>query len=65
MLRGRWERFRTLPAQQQRSMRQNFRKFKQLPPERRRALRERWHKASPEERQRMLERLKRREDRAK
>ena len=51
------------PPEQQRQMRQNFRKFQQLPPERRRALRERWRKATPEQRQRMLQRLDRRESR--
>jgi len=57
-LRDRWEKFRALPPEQQEHVRDNFRRFRNIPPERRRELRERWENATPDERERMLDRLR-------
>jgi Protein of unknown function (DUF3106) len=62
-VRNRWQKFRELPPNEQQAVRENFRKFKNLPPERRRALRERWQKATPAERQHMLQRMREQRER--
>ena len=43
-------------------MRQNFKAYMRMPPARRRALRERWLAATPEQRERMLERMRERRE---
>jgi Protein of unknown function (DUF3106) len=57
-LRRRWEEFRSLPPARQQADRENFRKFQQLPQERRQQLRQRWQKASPAQRQDMIDRAR-------
>jgi hypothetical protein len=59
-LRKRWEEFRSLPPARQQAARENFRKFQQLPQERRQQLRQRWQKASPAQRQDMVDRARER-----
>ena len=59
-LRKRWEEFRSLPPARQQAARENFRKFQQLPQERRQQLRQRWQKASPAQRQDMIDRARER-----
>jgi hypothetical protein len=58
LVRERLERFRALPPEQQREVRENFHRFQSLPPERRAMLRQRWQRATPAERQRMLDRTR-------
>ena len=57
-LRRNWEQFRALPPDRQQETRENFRKFQQLPEQRRQQLRQRWQKASPSERQDMIQRAR-------
>ena len=52
--------YRELPPDQQAQVRENYHRYKKLTPEQRQKLRERWQNASPEERQRMLERRRKR-----
>ena len=59
-LRRRWLRFQALPPARRAAIRRSFRAFERLPAWRRRMLRERWRKATPAERQRMIERLRQR-----
>ena len=59
-LRRRWEQFRSLPPARQQAARENFRRFQQLPRERRQQLRQRWQRASPAQRQDMIERARER-----
>jgi len=56
LARQRWHRYRELSPDQQQRVRDGYRNFKKLPPEQRRRLRERWENATPEERQKWLER---------
>jgi hypothetical protein len=63
-LRRNWEQFRALPPDRQQETRENFRKFQQLPEQRRQQLRQRWQKASPSERQDMIQRARARRARA-
>jgi hypothetical protein len=56
LARQRWHRYRELTPEQQERVRQGYRNFKKLSPEQRKRLRERWQNATPEERQRWLER---------
>ncbi len=63
LIRKRWERFQQLDPESKALVRDNFQAFMRLPPEKRRMLRERWLKATPEERQRMLERMRERRER--
>ena len=56
LARERWHRFRELPPEQQQRVRDGYRNYKKLTPEQRQHLRERWKNATPEERQRWLER---------
>jgi hypothetical protein len=58
-LRNRWEEFRALPPARQQAARENYRKFQQLPEQRRQQLRQRWQKATPSERQDMVQRARR------
>ena len=55
LIRQRWQRFQSLPPEQQRAVRQNFRFFSRLPPQQRAQLRERWLHATPLQRQQMLQ----------
>lgn len=57
-LRKRWEEFRSLPPARQQAARENFHKFQQLPQERRQQLRQRWQRASPAQRQDMIDRTR-------
>jgi hypothetical protein len=59
-LRQRWEEFRSLPAARQQAARENYRKFQQLPQQRRQQLRDRWQKATPAQRQNMVQRARQR-----
>lgn len=59
-LRQRWEEFRSLPPARQQAARENFRKFQQLPQQQRQQLRQRWQKASPAQRQDMVDRARER-----
>ncbi|HEY1898393.1 MAG TPA: DUF3106 domain-containing protein [Steroidobacteraceae bacterium] len=59
-LRQRWEEFRALPPARQQEDRDNFRKFQQLPQQRRQQLRQRWQKATPSQRQNMIQRARER-----
>src|SRR5256886_13557988 len=59
-LRSRWQKFQSLPPNEQARVRENFHKFQQLPPAQRQMLREQWHKASPAERQHMVEQARER-----
>ena len=61
LARQRWHRFRELSPEQQQRVRDGYRNFKKLTPEQRRQLRERWQRATPEERQRWLERRRARQ----
>ena len=56
LARQRWHKFRELSPEQQQRVREGYHHFKKLTPEQRQRLRERWQNASPEERQRWLER---------
>ena len=56
LARQRWHRYRELTPEQQQRVRDGYHNFKKLTPEQRRRLRERWQNATPEERQRWLER---------
>ena len=56
LARQRWQRFRELTPEQQQRVREGYKKLKNLTPEQRRQLRERWQNATPEQRQRWLER---------
>ena len=60
LIRQRWERFQQLDPESKALVRQKFQAYMRLPPERRRQLRERWLSMTPEERARMLERMKER-----
>ncbi len=62
LIRKRWERFQQLDPESKALVRENFDAFMRLPPWKRRMLRERWLKATPEERQRMLERMRERRE---
>lgn len=62
LIRRRWERFQQLDPESQALVRKNFEAFTRLPPEKRRMLRERWLSATPEERARMLERMRERRE---
>ena len=63
LARKRWHRYQQLAPDQKKRVRDNYHRFKNLTPEKRRRLRERWQNASPEERQRMLERRRARQER--
>lgn len=52
----------TAAIHQRNMVRENFRAFKQLTPEQRNKLRERWRNASPEERRKMLEQRRMRQE---
>ncbi len=60
MLRQRWEEFQAQPPEKQRADRENLRKFQSLPQQRRQQLRQRWQSATPEQRQDMVQRLRKR-----
>jgi hypothetical protein len=60
LIRQRWERFQQLDPQSKAIVRENFNAYMHLPPGKRRALRERWLAATPEQRQRMIERMRER-----
>ena len=62
LIRQRWERFQQLDPQSQALVRKKFEAFMRLPPAKRRMLRERWLAATPEQRARMLERLRERHE---
>ena len=64
LARQRWHRYRELAPEQQARVREGYRNFKKLTPEQRRKLRERWQNATPEERQRWLERRRQHRERA-
>ncbi len=59
-LRQRWEEFRALPPARQQAARENFRKFQQLPQQRRQQLQQRWQRATPSQRQDMIQRARER-----
>jgi hypothetical protein len=59
-LQRRWEEFRALPPARQQAERENFRKFQSLPQQQRQQLRQRWQKASPQQRQNMVQRARER-----
>jgi Protein of unknown function (DUF3106) len=59
-LRQRWQEFRSLPAERQQAARENFRRFQQLPQEQRQQLRQRWQRATPMQRQNMIQRARER-----
>jgi hypothetical protein len=61
LARKRWHRYRELSPEQQQRVRDGYGKFKKLPPEQRRRLRERWENATPEQRQKWLERRRARQ----
>ena len=54
-LRERWQRFQALPPSQRNMVRQNYHRFQHLPPAQRQMLREQWNRATPAERQQMLQ----------
>ena len=58
-----WRRYQQLSPDQQARVRDGYHRFKKLSPEQRRRLRERWQNATPEERQRWLERRRARQER--
>ncbi len=62
LIRKRWERFQQLDPQAKALVRQNFNAYMHLPPAKRRALRERWLSATPEQRARMMERMRERQE---
>jgi hypothetical protein len=62
LIRKRWERFQQLDPESKSLVRENFDAYMRLPPGRRRMLRERWLAATPEERARMLERMRERRE---
>jgi hypothetical protein len=62
LIRKRWERFQQLDPESKSLIRENFDAYMRLPPGKRRMLRERWLAATPEERQRMLERMRERRE---
>jgi hypothetical protein len=59
-LRQRWQEFRALPPERQQAARENLHKFQQLPPEQRQQLRQRWQRATPTQRQNMVQRARER-----
>ncbi len=60
LIRQRWERFQQLDPESKALVRENFNAYMHLPAGKRRALRERWLAATPEQRERMLERMRER-----
>lgn len=60
LLRSRWRQFQALPARQRAAIRSSFHAFERLPNGQRRQLRRRWRKATPAQRQRMIERVRQR-----
>jgi len=62
LIRKRWERFQQLNPESKSMVRENFNNYMRLPPGKRRMLRERWLAATPEERARMLERMRERKE---
>jgi hypothetical protein len=62
LIRKRWERFQQLDPQSKSLVRENYETFMRLPPGQRRMLRERWLAATPEERKRMVERMRERRE---
>jgi hypothetical protein len=62
LVRKRWERFQQLDPESKALVRENFDAYMRLPPGKRRMLRQRWLAATPEERQRMLQRMRERRE---
>ncbi len=58
LIRRRWERFQQLDPEAKALVRENFNAYMRLPPGKRHMLRERWLAASPEQRARMLQRMR-------
>lgn len=58
-----WRRYQDLGPDQKARVRDGYHRFKKLSPEQRRRLRERWENATPEERQKWLERRRQRQER--
>ena len=54
-LRQRWQRFQALPPNQRNMLRQDFHRFQQLPPAQQQILREQWSRATPAQRQQMVQ----------
>jgi hypothetical protein len=61
LIRKRWERFQQLDPEAKALVRENFNAYMRLPPGKRHMLRERWLAATPEQRLRMLERMRQRQ----
>jgi hypothetical protein len=55
VVRERWQKFKSLPPEQQQRVRDSFNRFRQIPAERRRALRQQWRQMSPEQRRKAVE----------
>jgi Protein of unknown function (DUF3106) len=62
LIRKRWERFQQLDPKSKALVRENFDAYMRLPPGKRRMLRQRWLAATPEQRARMLERMRERHE---
>src|SRR4051812_6951939 len=59
--RQRWHRFRELTPEQQQRVREGYRGYRKLTPEQRQRMRERWQNATPEQRQKWLEKRRERQ----
>ncbi|HEV7432791.1 MAG TPA: DUF3106 domain-containing protein [Steroidobacteraceae bacterium] len=63
LIRKRWERFQQLDPESRSLVRENFNAYMRLPPGKRHMLRQRWLAATPEQRARMMERMRERHGR--